>query len=228
MKFHKKTLVAVLVLAVAAALALTALAEYGSGAVNEGQTYTTEEMLTYAIEDEYMALAGYRAIVAAYGEYTPFTNLIEAEEYHISLLADLFETYGYAVPIDDAANQVALPDSLSAAFDVGAAAERNNIAMYETFLAQGAPEDVAAVFSVLKDASNNHLAAFEQVGGRAGVGGQNGGRGNACGNARGYRGGSCMYDNGDARNGCGRNGSRSRGTGWNRENCPFYAEDANP
>lgn len=232
MKFHSKTLITLLVLAVTAAMTLTALAEFGSGAVTEGQTYTTEEMLTYAIQDEYMALAEYEAIVAAYGDSNPFSNLIEAEEYHIALLTGLFETYGYTVPINDASSWVALPNSLDNAYEVGAEAEINNIAMYESFLAQDVPDDLASVFSALKDASGNHLSAFDQAGDRPGFYGMNANeRENANGNARddanGRQNGSCM-DNG-ARNGGSRDSFRARGeAGQNRDNCPVYTDDSNP
>jgi hypothetical protein len=231
MKFNMKTLVALLALAAIAATAVTALAEFGSGAVKEGETYTTQEMLTYAIQDEYMALAEYEAIVAAYGDGNPFSNLIEAEKYHVTLLTGLFEAYGYAVPANDAANRIALPESLDAAYDVGAEAETNNIAMYETFLAQDVPADVAQVFSALKDASGNHLAAFQQAGGRSGMGGM---RGNSRWSSddetddatSGYRSGSCVTDD---RRGGNRNDSSTRGNGGcNRDNCPCLADDTNP
>lgn len=244
MKLSTKTLIVVFALAVAAAMTLTALAEYGSGAVTEGTTYTTEEMLTYAIQDEYMALAEYEAIVAAYGDSNPFTNLIPAEEHHIALLEGLFADYGYAVPENDAAGRVALPDSLDAAYDVGVEAELNNIAMYETFLAQGAPDDVTAVFEALKEASESHLTAFEQAADRTGLGGQNAyGRGNASDdangntnkngstneNARTYRDGTCMDDGAGAQNGGSRNNSGSRGNAnQNRGNCPACTDDTNP
>lgn len=229
MKFNSKTLVTLLALAAIAATTVTALAEFGSGAVTEGKTYTTEEMLTYAIQDEYMALAEYEAIVAAYGDGNPFSNLIEAEKYHITLLTGLFETYGYAVPANDAADRVALPDSLSASYDVGVEAETNNIAMYETFLAQDVPDDVAAVFSALKDASGNHLTAFQQAGGRPGVGGMNAyGRGNARWSADDENNdwyGACM----GGQRGGNRSDSGTRGNGGrNRGNCPYLADDTNP
>lgn len=225
MKFHSKTLIAVVVLAIAATMTLGALAEFGSGAVTETQDYTTEEMLTYAIQDEYMALAEYRAIIAEYGESNPFSNLIEAEEYHITLLEDLFEAYGYAVPVDDAADRVTLPGSLAEAYEVGAEAETNNIKMYETFLAQDVPADVAAVFSALKDASGNHLTAFERDGYRAGRGNENG---DAKANARGARNGTCLNDGDGTRNGGGRTNSDSRGAGRNRDNCPVYSDSVTP
>ncbi len=230
MKFNSKTLVALLAFAAIAAMTVTALAEFGSGAVTEGKTYTTEEMLTDAIQDEYMALAEYEAIVAAYGDGNPFSNLIKAEEYHITLLTGLFEAYGYAVPVNDAADRVALPDSLSASYDVGAEVEINNTAMYETFLAQDVPEDVAVVFSALKDASGNHLTAFQQAGGRAG-GMRGSSRWSTANDAdddtTGYRNGSCMTDG--RRGGGNRNGSSARGNGGlNRDNCPFLAGDTNP
>ena len=230
MKLSTKTLIVVFALAVAAAMTLTALAEYGSGAVTAGTTYTTEEMLTYAIQDEYMALAEYEAIVAAYGDSNPFSNLIPAEEHHIALLTDLFTVYGYAVPVNDAADRVALPESLDAAYETGVEVETSNIAMYETFLAQDVPDDVSAVFEALRDASANHQAAFEQAAGRTGSGGQNAyGRGYMNGNAggRAYRDGTCMGGTGTQYGGS-RNNSGSRGNAWNRDDCPMFADDTNP
>ena len=67
---------------------------YGAAAVSEGETYTIEEMLVYAIQDEYMAEASYLAIMDAYGTIKPFTSISKAEGTHISLLLPLFETYG--------------------------------------------------------------------------------------------------------------------------------------
>lgn len=71
---------------------------YGAAAVSEGETYTIEEMLVYAIQDEYMAEASYLAIMEAYGTIKPFTSISKAEGTHSSLLLPLFETYGFEVP----------------------------------------------------------------------------------------------------------------------------------
>ena len=51
---------------------------YGAAAVSEGETYTIEEMLVYAIQDEYMAEASYLAIMDAYGTVKPFTSTSSA------------------------------------------------------------------------------------------------------------------------------------------------------
>jgi hypothetical protein len=76
--------------------------EYGAAAVSEGETYSVEEMLVYAIQDEYMAEASYLAIMDAYGTIKPFTSIAKAEGTHISLLLPLFETYGFEVPENEA------------------------------------------------------------------------------------------------------------------------------
>ncbi len=125
--------------------------------------YTLEEMLTAAIQDEWLALAEYQAIIDAYGAVRPFTNIILAEQTHVALLLPLFEAYGIAIPENTAASQVVVPDSITQALSTGVAAEQANIAMYEVFLAQeGLPEDVTSVFTCLKDGSVKHLAAFSK------------------------------------------------------------------
>ena len=55
-----------------------------------------------------------------------------------------------------------MPATLNEANQIGVDAEINNIAMYEKFLEQELPDDVRTVFEKLKDASENHLAAFEK------------------------------------------------------------------
>lgn len=126
--------------------------------------YTVEEMLTAAIQDEYLAQATYAAIIAAYGEIRPFTNVVAAEQTHIDLLLPLFEAYGIAVPENEAAASVAVPESITAALSTGVDAETANIAMYDAFLAvEDLPEDVATVFAYLRNASLNHLNAFSRA-----------------------------------------------------------------
>jgi len=136
---------------------------YGEAAVSEGETYTVEEMLLYAIEDEYMAEASYIAIMDAYGTVKPFTSIAKAEGTHISLLLPLFETYGFEVPENEAADRIELPASLAESFEAGVEGEINNIAVYGQFLeAEDLPDDVRSVFERLMAASENHLAAFER------------------------------------------------------------------
>jgi hypothetical protein len=124
---------------------------YGAAAVSEGETYTIEEMLVYAIQDEYMAEASYLAIMDAYGTIKPFTSISKAEGTHISLLLPLFETYGFEVA------------SLAESFEKGVAGEIENISVYGQFLgAEDLPDDVRSVFERLMTASEKHLAAFER------------------------------------------------------------------
>ena len=126
-------------------------------------TYTLEEMLIYAISDEYLAQAEYRAIIETYGEVRPFTNIVNAEQTHIDLLLELFTTYGYEVPENNAQLDVVVPESISAAIALGIEAEKKNIAIYEAFLAQtDLPEDVRSTFEYLLSASINHLNAFSK------------------------------------------------------------------
>jgi hypothetical protein len=178
------------------ALTVPALAadDFGSSAVTDSGTYTTEQMLTYAIEDEYMAYAEYSAILDAYGAAQPFTSILKAEAAHIAALEKLFAAYGCALPENTAADRVTLPADLETALAAGVRAEQSNIAMYDVFLSRTLPDDVRIVFEALKTASEHHLAAFERGLARPGDG-TNAGAGNGYG----------AY---------GRNGGASAGTGY--------------
>ena len=163
-------------LSLALLMPLVALGEtpFGAAALSEGKTYTVEEMLTYAIQDEYLARAEYKVIMDAYGEQRPFINIMKAEGVHVQRLLPLFTAYGVTVPEDTALEHTVKPDSLQAAYEAGVTAEVNNIAMYEAFLKQeDLPDDVRAVFEALTRASENHLRAFEQNANKQGMGNQN-------------------------------------------------------
>ncbi len=135
---------------------------FGAQAALEKDGFTIEEMLVYAIQDEYMARQEYESIMDEFGEQRPFSNIIDAEVTHTQWLKELFDKYGYDIPTDDAAKYVVLPASMEDALEAGVQAEINNIAMYEKFMKEDLPDDIMDVFTELRDASQNHLAAFEK------------------------------------------------------------------
>lgn len=140
-------------------------------------TYSIEEMLTMAIQDEYLARQEYESILEEYGDIRPFTNIIQAEVMHIEMLEPLFAAYKITIPEDDAIDHVVLPETLEESYAIGVQAEVNNIAMYERFLEEDVPEDVQDVFQRLMNASYNHLEAFaRQVEGNLGRNGRSNGR----------------------------------------------------
>ena len=163
----------------------------GSAAVQTGTAYTLEEMLKYAIEDEFLAQAEYDAMIKEFGSQRPFFNIIRAEDNHIEMLEPLLEEYGVAIPSEDWAGMVQLPATENDAYAAGVEAEQKNIAMYEQFLSQELPDDVRVAFENLKKASENHLKAFQK---------QTDGTGCTLGNGTG-----CTYGNG--------NGNQNRGSG---------------
>lgn len=197
---------AVLAIGTFSATALAAGGSYGSTAAQENKTYTLEEMLTYADQDENLAYAEYAKIVDTLGSTRPFANIIRAEQTHIAALEKLFTAYGFTLPENRAADYVTVPASLTDALDAGIQAEKNNIAMYEQFLAQQLPEDVKTAFTALKNASEHHLAAFERSASGSTSGGQ-------------ARNGNGMFGNSNGKNGM--NGSgvcNGTGSGQNRGN----------
>jgi hypothetical protein len=121
-----------------------------------------EEMLIYAIQDEYLARAEYELIIDRFGPARPFTNIIKSEETHISMLEPLFDKYDYQLPSDISKEHITIPQSLKSAFETGVEAEIDNIKMYEKFLTAKLPDDIRDTFERLKKASGNHLRAFQR------------------------------------------------------------------
>ncbi len=137
------------------------LVGYGSAGALDDTSLTLADMLTYAIQDEYLAYAEYDQILSDFGNVRPFTNIIRAEATHIDALLPLFAAYGIAAPSDEDADRAVSVKALTDAFQAGVTAEVNNIAMYETFLDQTLPDNVRIVFESLMHASENHLRAFQ-------------------------------------------------------------------
>ncbi|MEA4869106.1 MAG: DUF2202 domain-containing protein [Christensenella sp.] len=137
------------------------LSGYGSDGALKDEDLTLADMLTYAIQDEFLARAEYERITDKFGRVRPFTSSMRAEETHIDALLPLFAAYGIAAPKDESAGRAASVSSLAEAYQAGVNAEGTNIAMYEIFLAKELPANVQAVFERLLNASENHLRAFQ-------------------------------------------------------------------
>jgi hypothetical protein len=136
---------------------------YGSVSALDQTTFTIEEMLIFALQDEYAARAEYDYILSTFDITKPFSNIIKSEETHISLILPLFDTYNLSVLEDTSDSHLISIESVEEAFDIGVQAEIFNIDMYNLFLEQDdLPDDVKDVFIKLRDASLNHLAAFEK------------------------------------------------------------------
>ena len=143
-------------------LELLADLTWGASAALSSETLTLEQMLLYAIQDEYSAQAEYDYIINDFEVTKPFTNIILAEGKHIEMLFPLFDTYELVVPENTAVDHLIEIESVYEAFETGVYAEIINIAMYNEFLEYELPEDIEAVFISLRDASMNHLNAFEK------------------------------------------------------------------
>jgi len=137
--------------------------EFGAAGGAADQKLTLADMLTYASEDEYLAYGEYQYIIDTFGSQRPFSNIIKAEEMHISMLLRLFEQHTIPVPEDQSGNYLILPANITKALQAGVQAEIANIAMYDKFLQQDLPDDVRLVFEDLRDASLQHMDAFQKT-----------------------------------------------------------------
>lgn len=127
---------------------------------------TVKNMLVFALEDEYLARGEYQKIIEHFGAQRPFTNIIKAEERHISWLKPLFAKYDAPLPPDRGLELALLPGTFSETFQMGIDAEKVNINMYKRFLNIDLPGDIRQVFDHLLRGSENHLAAFTRGKGR--------------------------------------------------------------
>jgi hypothetical protein len=132
------------------------------GAVQDN-SLTLEEMIIYAIQDEYIARAEYYKIISIFGNRNPYVNIVSSEETHVQMLKPLFAKYNIPLPSDNVTDYLVIPDTFTAALETCVKAEVDNIAMYTLFMQQQIPDDVRIVFNELKSASENHLTAFQNA-----------------------------------------------------------------
>ncbi|BFM48229.1 DUF2202 domain-containing protein [Marinomonas sp. THO17] len=140
---------------------------FGADAAKQNKSPSIQQMLDYAIQDEYLARSEYELIMDKFGEQRPFSNIIRSEETHIKWLKEVYNNHSIPIPHDNSANHVELPKSLKDAFAIGVQAEIDNIAMYDSFLKnplleQADNDDIKSTFTKLMQASKNHLSAFEK------------------------------------------------------------------
>lgn len=135
---------------------------YGAKGALNATSLTLPQMLTFALQDEHLAQSRYKNVLQTFGDIRTFAQIKEAELRHIYALLPLFEKYQVTIPEDISQSFVKTPGSVKAAFAASVEAEVDNIAMYEKFLAYELPNDISMVFTQLRNASKNHLAAFER------------------------------------------------------------------
>lgn len=128
------------------------------------ENISLEEALTIAIEDEYKARETYLSVLEKFGEVRPFSNILLAEENHISSLETLFNKYEITVPENNFKGTIEVADTLKEMCEIGVQAEIDNAKLYKEKLIPSVTEysDVTLVFENLMSASeNNHLKAFD-------------------------------------------------------------------
>ena len=121
----------------------------------------TSQILRIAVYDEFKAYETYTKIIEKFGLVQPFVNIKEAEAVHYAALIKLMEKYEVAVPINNWASKIEIPNTLIECCEIGVAAEIANIAMYNNLLGFAVENDIKDTLYRLQAASfNNHLPAF--------------------------------------------------------------------
>lgn len=123
-----------------------------------------DQVLRIAVYDEFKAYETYCAVIDKFGEVTVFTQILQSEQNHYSALIYLLEQYQINVPINDWYENISVPNDLVECYELGVAAEIENIAMYNHLLEYTQEEDVRDVLYKLQAASyNNHLPQFREA-----------------------------------------------------------------
>lgn len=118
--------------------------------------------LDLTIQDEYRAETIYQGVLNDFGPVLPFAAILTAEQRHSTVLGLLYSKRGLPVPVSTV-TVATVPHfaTVRQACAAGVTAERENIALYDRFLAGDLPDDVRQVFSNNRRASlENHLPAF--------------------------------------------------------------------
>ena len=131
--------------------------------------------LQYNREEERLARDVYAALAAKYDNAGPFSMITRSEQQHYDAVGTLLERYGVSDPAAgreagdyaDPTLQKLYDDlmaqgnqSLDAAYDVGIAIEKQDIADLDRELAGSLPDDVRAVLTTLRAGSERHLTAY--------------------------------------------------------------------
>jgi hypothetical protein len=136
----------------------------------------TQGALIEAIQDEYKARALYQKVMDKFGEIRPFSNIIKAEEQHITWLKPLFEKYDVDIPEDEWYKKVPEFATVQEACEAGVKAEIENAGMYDEFFSFVKEQDIIDTFTLLRDASQEkHLPAFRRCANTGGIGKSRGG-----------------------------------------------------
>lgn len=121
------------------------------------------QAMRIALYDEYRARATYQKVVDAFGQVPPFSNIVGAEDRHVTRLEALFAVHNASMVIDDWPHKVVISPVFVENCEAGVAAEIENIAMYDALLPYADAPDVREAFYRLQAASyNNHLPAFRR------------------------------------------------------------------
>ncbi len=138
----------------------------------------TRTALTEALTDEYRAQATYSAVIEKFGAFRPFSNIVRAEEVHISLVQAEMRAQGMPIPpnpfareesetIEDHARRLDIPATRLDAAKNALKLERDQGPFYDRLTTADLPESVRNLFARLKaDSVERHLVAFERYVGR--------------------------------------------------------------
>ncbi len=119
--------------------------------------------LLLALNDEYHAWATYDQVLKDFGDVIPFSNIINAEAQHISMLETLFNTYGVPIPENPWIGNAPQFASTTEACEAGVQAEIENAALYDNIFSSTQRDDILTVYQSLQSASwNQHLPAFQR------------------------------------------------------------------
>ncbi len=160
----KRTLLAILVLAVMLTLSLP-FAKAEETPAESGLTAA----LNQAMQDEQDIRGFYEDVLNTYPNARPFVSLLRSEMAHIKLLERVAKNNGIALSVTP--KDIAVPATMEETLALAAQLEQDDIGLYEQLLTDTTlPQGSVQAFQLLKKASERHLSALQRVSGSEGLG----------------------------------------------------------
>ena len=135
---------------------------YGAKSAFADDSLTIDKMLQYALQDEYLARSQYESFIEAFENKPPFSNIMNAEVYHISELQKLFKSHTLDITEDFSKDYLVKADDYEKALQIAIDLELENVDMYQKFLDTNLPDDIFSTFSMLRSDSIMHTEEFKK------------------------------------------------------------------
>ena len=138
--------------------------KWGAESAIKDNNLTVDNMLKYAVQDEYLQRARCEYVENKYKEQKVLSVMMKDENIHVYRIVLLLSKYKVDIPSDKSNEYFfKFPKSLEDSYALLIKSESDSLAMYEKFLQQpDLPEEVKEIFTKQRDDSKRHLDILKE------------------------------------------------------------------